>query len=167
MSRCTEIRPAREEDLPALLAIYNHAVLHSVATFDLEPLSLADWQAWYTRHNVDNHPLLVAVIGGVPVGYATLSSYRPMPAYRSTTELSLYIHPDFRRRGLGRLLAERILETARADERTHMVISVITAENEASCHLHEQLGFTLCGHLHEAGYKHGRYHDVLHYELKV
>lgn len=165
MSGAWQIRTAQESDIPALLEIYNHAVVHSVATFDLEPLTLADWQAWYARHNVGNHPLLVAEAGGTVAGYACLSSYRPMPAYNGTVELSLYIHPAYQRRGLGSALMQRLLETARADARTHMVISVITAENEVSIRLHERFGFRCCGHLHEAGYKHGAYHDVVHYEL--
>ena len=161
------IRPAQAGDVPALLEIYNHAVIHSVATFDLEPLSLAAWQAWYERHNVGNHPLLAAEIGGTAVGYASLSSYRPMPAYNSAVELSLYIHPAYRRRGLGSALMQRILDAARADTRTHTVISVITASNTVSIALHERFGFRYCGCLHEAGYKHGAYHDVVHYELPV
>lgn len=161
------IRPAQAEDVPALLEIYNYAVVHSVATFDLEPLPLTAWQAWYERHNVGNHPLLVAETGGAAVGYASLSSYRPMPAYNSAVELSLYIHPAYQKRGLGSALMQRILDMARADARTHTVISVITASNTVSIALHERFGFRYCGCLHEAGYKHGAYHDVVHYELKV
>lgn len=158
------IRPAEPQDTAALLAIYNHAVVHSTATFDLEPRTLADWQAWCAAHNKGNHPLLVAVADGKPVGYAALSGYRPMPAYNSAVELSLYIHPDYRRRGLARALMERILAAADADARTHTVISVITADNAASIRLHEQFGFRYCGRLCEAGFKHGAYHDVVHYQ---
>lgn len=165
MSSAACIRTARAEDVPALLAIYNHAVVHSVATFDLEPLTLAEWQQWYARHNVGNHPLLVAEADGTAVGYASLSSYRPMPAYRSAVELSLYIHPAYQGRGLGSALMQRILDMARQDARTHLVVSVITAENAVSRRLHERFGFRFCGCLHEAGYKHGAYHDVVHYEL--
>lgn len=160
------IRAAAAADLPALLAIYNHAVLHSVATFDLEPRSEEAGHAWLAAHT-GHHPLIVAEVQGTVAGYASLSPYRPMPAYDSTAELSLYIHPDYQRRGLGRALAEHILALARADARLHLVVSVITASHTVSIALHEKLGFRRCGTLHEAGYKFGTFHDVVHLELQV
>lgn len=162
-----QIRLARAEDLPALLEIYNHAVVTSVVTFDLEPRTEETGRAWMAAHT-GRHPLFVAELAdGTVAGYASLSSYRPMPAYDSTAELSLYIHPDHQRRGLGRALAEHILAVARADARLHLVVSVITASHAVSMALHEKLGFRCCGTLHEAGLKFGQYHDVVHYELLV
>lgn len=162
-----QIRPARQDDLPALLAIYNHAVETSVVTFDLEPRSETAGRAWLAAHT-GRHPLFVAELAdGTVAGYASLSPYRPMPAYDSTAELSLYIHPDCQRRGLGRAMAEHILAVARADARLHLVVSVITASHAVSIALHEKLGFRCCGTLHEAGFKFGQYHDVVHYELRV
>lgn len=161
------IRPACEGDLPSLLAIYNHAVETSVVTFDLEPRSEEAGRAWLAAHT-GRHPLFVAELAdGTVVGYASLSPYRPMPAYDSTAELSLYIHPDYQRRGLGRAMAEHVLTVARADARLHLVVSVITASHTVSIELHEKLGFRCCGTLHEAGFKFGSYHDVVHYELRV
>lgn len=162
-----QIRPAREADLPALLAIYNHAVETSVVTFDLEPRSEAAGRAWLAVHT-GPHPLFVAELaGGTVAGYASLSPYRPMPAYDSTAELSLYIHPAYQRQGLGRALAEHILAVARADARLHLIVSVITASHAVSIALHEKLGFRSSGTLHEAGLKFGHYHDVVLYELRV
>lgn len=167
MEGAWQIRPAREGDMPALLAIYNDAVEHSVATFDLKPRSAEAGAAWLAEHT-EHHPLFVAELAnGTPVGYASLSPYRSMPAYDSTAELSLYIHPDYQHRGLGRAIAEHILAVARADARLHLIVSVITASHTASIALHEKLGFRLCGTLHEAGFKFGAYHDVVHYELGV
>lgn len=167
MSFSWQIRPARQDDLPALLAIYNHAVLHSVATFDVEPRTEAAGQAWLAAHT-GRHPLVVAELAdGIVAGYASLSPYRPMPAYDSTAELSLYIHPDYQHRGLGHALAEHILAVARAEDRLHLVVSVITASHAVSISLHEKLGFRLCGTLHEAGFKCGAFHDVVHLELRV
>lgn len=166
MAQPYRIRAAAAADIPALLAIYNHAVLHSVATFDLEPRNEEAGHAWLAAHT-GHHPLIVAEVQGVVAGYASLSPYRPMPAYDSTAELSLYIHPDYQRRGLGRALAEHILALARADARLHLVVSVITASHTVSLALHEKLGFRRCGTLHEAGYKFGAFHDVVHLELRV
>lgn len=160
------IRPAERADLPALLAIYNHAVETSVATFDVQPRTAEAGEAWFAAHT-GRHPLVVAEVEGQPVGYASLSPYRPMPAYDSTAELSLYLHPAYQGRGMGRALAEHLLAVARSDERLHLIVSVITASHSVSIALHEKLGFRPCGTLHEAGFKFGAYHSVVHYELPV
>lgn len=162
-----QIRMAVREDIPALLAIYNEEVLHGVATLDLTAKTLSERQAWFDAHNRDNHPLIVCEADGEIAGYASLSDYREKEAYRSTVEASVYVAKPFRRRGIGARLMERILAMAREDERTHLVVSVITSGNAASKRLHERFGFTLGGHIPEAGMKFGAYQGIDHYYLKV
>ena len=161
------IRPADERDLEALTAIYNHAVEHSTATFDLRPQAPAERLDWLRAHNRENHPLLVAEEGTTVMGYASLSAFAKKPAYASTAELSLYVGEAFRRRGVGLALAEAVLRLAREDSRTHLVLSLITAENAASIALHRRLGFTRFGVLPEAGWKFGRYLSVEYWGLLV
>ena len=161
------IRIAEQRDLPELLAIYNHEVLNSVANLDLTPRTLDEWQVWFDLHNIENHPLFVAEIDGRVAGYTSLSSYREKEAFRSTVELSIYVAPEFRRRGLASELMAYILDVARADERTHLVISVISAQNEASIRLHKKMGFTYCGTIPEVGVKFGVYQDIVNYWLGV
>lgn len=162
-----EIRKARREDLRELLDIYNYEVLNGVATFDLNPKSMEEWEKWYTAHNVGNHPLIVAVYDGHVAGYASLSSYREKEAYRSTVELSVYVSPVYRRRGVAAALMKEILELARQDESIHMVVSVITSGNEASEKLHRRFGFSFCGTIHDMGFKMGEYRSIDNYELMV
>lgn len=162
-----EIRKAKREDLKELLEIYNYEVLNGVATFDLNPKSMEEWEKWYTAHNVGNHPLIVAVYDGHVAGYASLSSYREKEAYRSTVELSVYVSPVYRRRGVAAALMKEILELARQDESIHMVVSVITSGNEASEKLHRRFGFSFCGTIHDMGFKMGEYRSIDNYELMV
>lgn len=162
-----QIDRGNESDIEALLRIYNHEVEQGVATFDLHPKTLKEWQTWYAAHNVDNHPLLVARVAGRAAGYATLSSYREKEAYSSTVELSVYIDETYRQRGVATALMEAVLRLAREDERTHTVVSVITAGNEASAKLHEKFGFTYCGRIREVGMKFGKYLDIDNYSLNV
>lgn len=162
-----KIRTARPEDLPALTEIYNYEVLHGVATFDLHPRTLEERRVWLEAHNVDNHPLLTAELEGAVAGYASLSPYREKEAYRSTVELSVYVAPEARGRGVATALMEAILDLARKDEGTHTVVSVITAGNAASVRLHEKFGFTYCGTLPAVGKKFGRYLDTVYYSLIV
>ena len=162
-----QIRKAEQNDLPELLDIYNHEVVNGVSTLDLNPRTLAERQLWFDQHNVENHPLYVAEIDGRIAGYSSLSSYREKEAYKSTVELSIYISPDYRKRGIATALMEFILEEAKADARTHSVVSVITAGNEASCKLHEKFGFTFCGTVPEVGMKFGKFQDIVTYWLGV
>ena len=158
------IRKAEKKDLPALLDIYNDAVLNSTATFDLNPKEMPEWETWFYAHNKDNHPLYVAELpDGTVAGYGSLSPYREKEAYRSTVELSVYIRNDLRRRGIGNALMEALLEDASADPITHAVVSVITGGNTPSIRLHEKFGFTYGGTVREVGFKHGTYLDIVQY----
>ena len=160
-------RIAQIEDLPVLLDIYNYEAENGYATFDIEPKTYEERKVWFDEHNVDNHPLSVALIEDEVVGYASLSPYRTKEAYAATVELSVYVHKDFRGRGVAMRLMQDILQMARADESIHTVVSVITAGNEASEKLHEKFGFSYSGTLHEVGIKWGKYLDIVNYELLV
>ena len=160
------IRKARREDIPSLREIYNEEVLHGTASFDTEEKSMADREAWFLAHG-EGYPLLVAELDGTAAGYASLSVYRERPAYRPSVELSVYIHKNYRRRGLAEALMRELLALAKADGRIHTVISIITGGNAASIALHEKLGFRFAGRLHDAGEKFGRRLDVDFYEYLV
>ncbi|ERF77872.1 GNAT family N-acetyltransferase [Gallibacterium anatis] len=163
----TLIRPAQQQDLPALLAIYNHEILNGVATFDLQPKSLAERQSWFDEHNKNNHPLLVAEQDGEVLGYASLSRYAEKAAYNSTVELSVYIAPSARRQGIASQLMHAVIELAKKDNATHLIVSLITGTNQASISLHHKFGFNKVGTLHQVGYKHQQFLDVHIYELLV
>jgi len=161
------IRKAVLEDLPALLDIYNHEVLNGTATFDLTPQTLPQRKIWFDAHNTENHPLFVYDADGVVAGYVSLSAYREKEAYRSTVELSVYVHPAHRGKGLATELMGFILDEARRDDSIHTVVSVITSGNTASVRLHEKFGFTFGGTIKEVGKKFGKYLDIDNYYLSV
>ena len=161
------IRKAEPRDMEALLNIYNYEVINGIATFDISPKNITEWKQWFRKHNVDNHPLIVAEADGQIAGYACLSSYREYNAFRSSVELSIYVGADFRQRRVAVNLMERIIEEARQDERTHLIVSLITSTNQLSIHLHEKFGFTYCGALHDVAYEMDSYQDVVVYELRV
>lgn len=159
------VRPGRPDDLPELLDIYNHQIVTSVSPLHLEPRTPAMWEQWFADHQTERHPLLVADVGGRPVGYACLSVFRPPAAYLTTAELSIYVHRDVRGRGVATRLMEAVLAQARGCGSLHAVVSHVTGDNEASQRLHRKMGFALCGTLREAALKFGRYHDVHVYQL--
>lgn len=162
-----EIRKARQEDLPELLAIYNYEVRCGVATLDLEEKSLREWQAWFDAHQSADHPIFAAVSDGSVAGYVSLSPYREKEAYKSTAELSIYIAPQYRGRGIASSLMEYILAYAKENQTLHTIVSVITSGNATSSHLHEKYGFEFCGTIGEVGMKFGRYLDIDNYRVTV
>src|SRR5918993_5207349 len=115
------IRASREADLPAITAIYAHAVRHGTASFELEPPSPNDMAGRRQALLEGGFPYLVAEQDGAILGYAYAGPYRPRPAYRSTVEDSIYIDPAARRQGVGRALLEALIAESEARDFRLMV----------------------------------------------
>lgn len=158
------IRPAIEADLPAVLAIYNHAVLHTVATADYEPQTLAQREAWFSEHEQGGYPVFVAEDEGVVVGWIALNKHHPRYGYRFSAEDSVYIAPEAQGRGVGKLLLTRLIEAARSME-VHALLAGMDSNNEASLRLHRSFGFVQVAHYKETIYKFDRWLDVIYLEL--
>ena len=153
------IRLAKLSDAAAIAEIYNYEVLSGVATFDLVPKSLEEQRDWL-RDRSGALPCIVAVQDDeVVVGWACLSKYRDRPAYGTSVENSIYIHPDHQGKGVGGLLMRDLL--ALADEHGfHATFARIAGENPASIALHVKHGFELVGVEREVGRKFGRWLDI-------
>ena len=161
------IRPITQDDVVSCLDIYNYEVVNGVATLDFAPRTLPEWQEWFDAHQTVEHCIFVGLMDDVVVGYASLSPYRTKDAFKSTVELSIYIHQDHRGKGVASKLMAHILEHAKKNDTLHTVVSVITAGNEGSTKLHSRFGFTYCGLTPEVGFKHGKYQDTETYALLV
>jgi phosphinothricin acetyltransferase len=160
----TLIRPAARADLPRLTTIYNHYVLTSPVTFDLEPLTVAQRTAWFLEHaNTGRHRLLVADEEGVVVGYASTSRFRDRAAYDTTVEASVYCAPEAVGRGIGSALYRRLF-AAIAGEDVNRIVAGITLPNNASVALHCSFGFIQVGVFSQNGRKFDRYWDVAWFE---
>jgi phosphinothricin acetyltransferase len=152
------IRRAELADAAAIAEIYNEAILNTTATFDTEPKSVAERTQWLQSHD-ERHPILVAVVDGHVVGWASLTRWSERPAYDGTAETSFYVHSTQRGRGIGRKLKEAILEEARR-LRYHTLIARVAEGSLESLHLNEQAGFVHVGTLKEVGRKFGKLLDV-------
>ncbi|HUF53664.1 MAG TPA: GNAT family N-acetyltransferase [Dehalococcoidia bacterium] len=159
------IRAATEADVPAIRDIYNEAVLHTTATFDLEEKSLDERLEWF-RDFQPPHCLIVAERASEVLGYACLRQFRTKPAYRFTVENSVYIAPDHQGRGIGTILLRELITLARQGG-FHTIIAGIAEGNPASEALHEKFGFTRVAHEREVGYKFERWLDVFWYQLML
>jgi len=152
------IRPANSDDLTAITEIYNEAVLTTDATFDNEPKTLTEQKVWFSAHD-SRHPILVAELDKVVVGWASLSEWSGRCAYADTAEISIYVKQEYRNQGVGKKLMSAIM---REGQRVglHTVIARITEGNQVSISLHEAAGFENIGIMREVGRKFNKLLDV-------
>ena len=142
--RQRKIRDARKADLPAIIRIYNAAVVTRISTAQLETVTLEDRRNWLEDHSPDRHPFWVLEVAGEVAGWLTLKSFLKRGAYRDTAEVSVYVDERFRRRGIGRaLLAEAISRASSLG--INAMVGLIFAHNQPSLRLFEQLGFEKWG----------------------
>lgn len=158
------IRRAEQKDIPALMEIYNDAILHTTATFDTEIKDRKDRESWFAEHT-GRYVIYIYEENGRVAGYASLSRYRDRKAFDPAVEISVYVHKDDRGRGIGSSLMRETLSYAEACKEIGTVISLITSENEASIHMHEKFGFSYCGQIRNAGVKFGRVLNLNAYQM--
>ena len=155
------IRPSTLADLPAITAIYAHAVLHGTGTFELE----APDEAEMARRRDDvlskGLPWLVAQADDQVLGYAYANHFRPRRAYRFCLENSIYLAAQARGQGLGRLLLTELVGRCEAAGARQMLAVIGDADNAGSIGVHAALGFEHCGVLKAAGWKFDRWLDVV------
>jgi phosphinothricin acetyltransferase len=158
------VRIASQRDLAALTEIYNHYVIHTTITFDLDPFTVEGRQDWFDAHVIDpRHRLFVAEEGGRVVGYASTSRFRQKAAYDTTVEASVYCSPTAVGRGIGRALYQTLFESV-AGEDINRIVAGVTLPNDASIALHRRFGFEPVGTFSANGRKFGRYWDVAWFE---
>jgi phosphinothricin acetyltransferase len=153
------IRACEEDDVAAITTIYAHHVLHGLASFEIEPPIEIEMR----RRRLDvvsrGLPYLIAESAGEVVGYAYASPYRLRPAYRHTAENSVYLHPAWAGRGIGRQLMLALLAECEARGLRQIVAVIGDSANCASIGLHKSLGFRKVGVLRSVGFKIGRWVD--------
>src|SRR4051812_13487436 len=130
-----QVRPARLEDMPGVLDIYNDAVLTTTASYDYEPRSLEHRFAWFKEHETANYPVFVAEQSGQIIGWSALNRFHDRMGYRFTVENSVYVAAAVRGRGVGTLLMTPLIHAAQTRS-FHAILAVIDAANEASVRLH-------------------------------
>ncbi len=156
-----DVRPAAEADLPRITEIYNHYIVNTAVTFDLEPYTPEQRETWFGKYGpAGRHRLLVAEEAGTVLGYAATSPFAAKQAYETTVEMTIVCAPEAVGRGIGQRLYEEIFGAVR-DEDIHLAVALITMPNRGSVALHERFGFEHMTVLREVGRKFGRYHDVL------
>jgi len=160
------LRPASIDDLSGILLIYNDAILNTTAVYEYQPFTPEYVAAWFSEKTSHQFPVVVAEADGVVAGFATYGTFRARAAYKYTVEHSVYVHPGFRRLGVGKVLLNAIIEEARS-QGVHVMVGGIDASNATSIHLHRQAGFTESGIITEAAYKFGKWLDLAFVQLTL
>jgi phosphinothricin acetyltransferase len=160
----TIVRAATQADVRRLNEIYNHYIVHTPITFDIEPFSLDQRLDWFSHYQETGpHRVLVAEADGQVLGSAWSSQFRTKRAYETTVETSVYCAPEATGRGLGKLLYTALFD-ALGREGLHRAVAGVTLPNEASVRLHLGFGFSQIGLFSQVGRKFGKFWDVAWFE---
>lgn len=160
------IREANEKDLMDILEIYNDAILNTTAIYAYKTHTIEDRIEWYEKKKKDGYPLLVVEKDGKAVAFATYGPFRSYPAFRYTIEHSVYVHKDYRNLGIGKLLLKELIDIANKEGYATMV-ACIDGLNENSIKIHKKFGFKYSGTVTKAGFKFGKWLDLVFYQLDL
>ena len=156
-----KIRPATEADLPAITAIYEHAVRFGTATFEIDPPDLAEMTRRFRTLADGQFPYLAAELNGAVIGYAYAGPYRPRPAYRFSVENSVYFDPKAQGRGIGKVIMQELIMRCEQRGFRQMVAVIGDSANVASIGVHRATGFRMIGTCENVGFKFGRWLDTV------
>lgn len=161
------LRDATLADLPAITAIYRESVLNGVATYEIAVPDEAEMTNRFSTVTGLGYPYTVAVDeAGLVLGYAYASAFRLRSAYRFLVEDSIYLSPDARGKGIGRVLLDDLIRRCTALG-FRQIVAVIGGAHPASIGVHRAAGFALCGTMPGTGLKFGRWLDTTIMQLAL
>jgi L-amino acid N-acyltransferase YncA len=161
-----KLRRAVESDLPGIFAIYDDEVLHGTASLDEVPYSLERRHAWLQEHRREEHPVLIAEDGAEILAWGSLSAWSDKSVYAHTAEVSVYVHKQCLREGVGHTMLQELITHARAVE-LGVLLSRVTSESQTSLQLDAEFGFRHVGTLRRVAKKFGRLLDVELFQLDL
>ena len=160
------IQKATLSDVNSILVIVNDAILNTTAIYDYDLRTLEEQTEWFLLKEKNNFPVFIAEWNNEILGFGTYDTFRTKIGYRFTVEHSVYVKEGFAGKGIGKLLLEQLITTAKS-ENYHVMIGVIDTTNENSIRFHEKFGFESIGILKEVGFKFNRWLDVNLMQLKL
>lgn len=160
MSEEITFRDASIEDLPIIVDIYNSTVSSRMVTADTKPISINDRLDWFHIHNHSKRPLWVVEFQGEICGWVSFQSFYGRPAYDSTAEISIYVHEDYRGKGIGKFTIKQAIEAC-PKLKIDTLLGFIFAHNEPSIRLFSSFNFEKWAHLPEVAELDGIKRDVV------
>ncbi|MEI4260393.1 GNAT family N-acetyltransferase [Roseovarius sp. D0-M9] len=154
------IRPARQGDVPRLMAFWNPQIRETAMTFTTIEKTEAMLAAEIAACAEEGRAFLVAETGGDVIGLATWFPFRKGPGYAHSAEHTIVLAPEAQGRGAGRALMAALEEHVR-EQGVHVLVAGVTGENTRAIAFHEALGFAEVGRMAEVGRKFGRWMDLV------
>lgn len=161
-----KIRPATEKDLKGILTIVNHEINTGTANFAYSEVILEEIIFEFQEKTKRDFPFFVAIDGNIVTGFATYGTFRKKEGYNSTAELSIYIHPEHQRKGIGKALMKQLIQHAKAHHITSLIAG-IADENESSIKFHKAFLFVEVGYLPRVAKKFGRELNLVFMQLEL
>ena len=156
-----KIRDYQIQDCKAIIEIINDAILNSTALYDYNIRTLNTQEAIFEEKLHKGFPVIVAESNNEVVGFGYYSEFRFREAYKFTVEHSVYANKNAIGKGIGKLLLNELIETAKK-QNLHTMIGVIDSENTNSIDFHKKFGFEEVGFIKESGFKFDRWlHSVI------
>ncbi len=150
-----DIRPAEESDLPQINDMVNHFIRHTTVNWSYDDRPMEEALAWFRQHQPPRYPLYVVEQDGQVAAYGCLSPFRPKAGYWPVAENSVYVRPEYKGRGMGKALMQRLIADARQSG-LRVITAWVDADNQESITFHERLGFRRVGEMRGIGEKFGR-----------
>lgn len=151
-----QLQPLAAAHWPQVRAIYEAGIATGQATFATGAPAWADWD----RDHLGHCRLVALADDGPVLGWAALSPVSSRCVYGGVAEVSVYVAPDARGQGVGRLLLGALVEASEARGLWTLQAGIFP-ENAASVRLHEQAGFRVVGRRERIGQQHGTWRDTL------
>jgi len=160
-----EFKPIEEQDLPAIKGIYDWYIENSTATFHTEPITTDQLKEFiYLNHPWYNSYLIYC--DKELAGYCFITNYKKRQAYDRSAEVTIYLHPDFCNKGIGKV-ALIYLEQIAISNGLKNLIGIISGDNVGSIALFEKCGYTKCAHFKNVGEKFNKVLDVVAYQKEI
>ena len=157
---------ANERDAQSLLEIYSYYVKNTAITFEYDVPSLYEFKNRITK-TLEKYPYIVAKKDDRILGYAYAGAFKSRDAYDWAVETSIYVHNDFKKSGIGRLLYNSLEDILKKQNILNMYACIAVTEvddsylNNDSLYFHQSMGYKLAGKLKKCGYKFSRWYDMV------
>ena len=158
------IRYAQPSDVGHINGLINYYIKNTNVNLEYNPLTIKEQTIWYEKHK-GIYPIIVAEKDGKFIGFASLSQLFTKRGFLRSAELSIYIKPEQRGKGIGIGLMEKIIEIARNEGIIKNIVSLITSDNDASIKLHKKMGFEETGCYKNVAEKFNEIVDVSIFQL--
>jgi len=155
----------KEQDLSEVKKIYDWYIENSTSTFHTEPIQIDQLKEFiYINHSLYKSYLIYKE--NEIAGYCFLTNYKKRQAYDRTAEITIYLKPEFCKKGIGEVALNHLENKAR-ENRLKNLIGIIAGDNEGSIALFEKSGFAKCAHFKNVGEKFNKVLDVVAFQKEI